>query len=110
MTSDQGQRPIVVAHQVTKRFGPLRALNSVSLSIAPGAVQCIIGPSGSGKSTFLRCLNQLETIDAGAILIDGELSAIAGSGKRCMNCRMPRLPARGWQRAWFSSASTCSII
>jgi polar amino acid transport system ATP-binding protein len=73
MTSDQGQRPIVVAHQVTKRFGPLRALNSVSLSIAPGTVQCIIGPSGSGKSTFLRCLNQLETIDAGAILIDGEL-------------------------------------
>ncbi len=73
MTSLQSQRPIVVAHQVTKRFGPLRALNSVSLSIAPGTVQCIIGPSGSGKSTFLRCLNQIEKIDAGAILIDGEL-------------------------------------
>jgi len=65
--------PIVVAHQVSKRFGPLLALNGVSLSIAPGTVQCIIGPSGSGKSTFLRCLNQIEKIDAGAILIDGEL-------------------------------------
>ncbi|MCU0819716.1 MAG: amino acid ABC transporter ATP-binding protein [Beijerinckiaceae bacterium] len=65
--------PIVVAHQVTKRFNSVRALNGVSLSIDPGMVQCIIGPSGSGKSTFLRCLNQIEKIDGGAILIDGEL-------------------------------------
>lgn len=66
-------KPIVVAANVVKRFGPLKALNGVSLSIAPGAVQCIIGPSGSGKSTLLRCINQLETIDAGAIEVDGEL-------------------------------------
>jgi polar amino acid transport system ATP-binding protein len=65
--------PIVVAASVTKQFGPLKALNRVSLSVLPGAVQCIIGPSGSGKSTLLRCINQLEKIDAGAITVAGEL-------------------------------------
>jgi ABC-type polar amino acid transport system ATPase subunit len=65
--------PIVVAAGVTKQFGPLKALNKVSLSVLPGAVQCIIGPSGSGKSTLLRCINQLEKIDAGAIKVAGEL-------------------------------------
>ncbi|MGL4635338.1 MAG: amino acid ABC transporter ATP-binding protein [Beijerinckiaceae bacterium] len=64
---------MVVAHDVTKVFGSFRALNNVSMTIPRGSVQCIIGPSGSGKSTFLRCINQLEKIDRGAMWVDGEL-------------------------------------
>jgi polar amino acid transport system ATP-binding protein len=68
-----GASAIVEAAGVSKLFGSLKALNDVSLAIPSGSVQCIIGPSGSGKSTFLRCLNQLERIDRGVIMLDGEL-------------------------------------
>ena len=49
----------------------VRALVNVSTKVEAGEVLVVIGPSGSGKSTFLRCLNQLETADAGHIYIDG---------------------------------------
>ncbi len=65
--------PVVIAKNITKVFGSFKALNTVSMSIEAGSVQCIIGPSGSGKSTFLRCINQLEKIDQGAMWVDGEL-------------------------------------
>jgi polar amino acid transport system ATP-binding protein len=65
---------MVVAQDVHKYFGSLHALNGVSLGVARGEVLCIIGPSGSGKSTFLRCINQLERADRGAIWIDQELA------------------------------------
>lgn len=61
-----------IAH-VGKRFGALTALSDVSLTIAPGAIQCIIGPAGAGKSTLLRCIGGHETVDEGAIQIDGAL-------------------------------------
>jgi polar amino acid transport system ATP-binding protein len=55
-----------------KRFGALHVLRGVDLSVPAGSVIAIIGPSGSGKSTLLRCVNRLEEIDSGQILLDGE--------------------------------------
>ncbi|MEI8147102.1 MAG: amino acid ABC transporter ATP-binding protein [Alphaproteobacteria bacterium] len=66
--------PMVVAVDVVKSFGRLNALDGVSISVPRGEVACVIGPSGSGKSTLLRCINQLETITAGALWVDGELA------------------------------------
>ena len=54
-----------------KDFGNLKVLQGVSTDIYEGEVVCIIGPSGSGKSTFLRCLNRLETITSGEVVVDG---------------------------------------
>lgn len=54
-----------------KNFGHLEVLKSISLDVAEGEVVCLIGPSGSGKSTFLRCLNRLEKITAGEVIVDG---------------------------------------
>jgi polar amino acid transport system ATP-binding protein len=65
--------PMVSAIDVHKHFGAIRAVDGVTFDVARGEVVCIIGPSGSGKSTFLRCINQLEHIDKGAIWVDGEL-------------------------------------
>jgi len=55
-----------------KRFGDLEVLKGIDLSVRNGEVLCIIGPSGSGKSTLLRCLNGLEDINDGHILIEGK--------------------------------------
>jgi polar amino acid transport system ATP-binding protein len=72
--------PMVVAVNVHKYFGNLCALKNVSIDVAKGEVLCVIGPSGSGKSTFLRCINQLEKTDQGAIWIDGELVGFRRDG------------------------------
>ena len=57
---------------IEKSYGLVAVLQDVSLSMERGEVVSIIGPSGSGKSTFLRCLGQLETIQKGTIIVDGE--------------------------------------
>ena len=54
-----------------KSFGHLKVLNGIDLEVHEGEVVCVIGPSGGGKSTFLRCLNRLEDITAGKVMIDG---------------------------------------
>ncbi|MCA1325427.1 amino acid ABC transporter ATP-binding protein [Herbaspirillum seropedicae] len=64
---------MIVAHEVQKHYGAFHALKGVSLTVAAGEVCCIVGPSGSGKSTFLRCINQLEAVDGGAIWVGDEL-------------------------------------
>jgi polar amino acid transport system ATP-binding protein len=65
-------RPIIQIRDVHKHFpGGVHALRGVSLDVAAGEVVVIIGPSGSGKSTLLRCINRLEAIDSGSIVVDG---------------------------------------
>jgi len=61
---------MIEVKDIHKSFGKVKALNGVSCTIQKGEVVVIIGPSGSGKSTFLRCLNHLEKIDHGTIIID----------------------------------------
>ena len=62
----------VSVKNLKKNFGSLEVLKDISLEINEGEVICLIGPSGSGKSTFLRCLNRLEDITSGSVIIDGE--------------------------------------
>ncbi len=63
--------PIIILEDVHKHFGHIRAVDGVSAEIYPGEVVVIIGPSGGGKSTLLRCINRLEEITSGRILVDG---------------------------------------
>jgi len=59
--------------KLTKRFGDLEVLKQIDLDISEHNVVCLIGASGSGKSTLLRCLNLLEKVDEGVIVVDGQL-------------------------------------
>lgn len=61
---------IHVSH-LKKDFGELEVLKDISVDIHEGEVVVVIGPSGSGKSTFLRCINQLEEVNGGTIIVDG---------------------------------------
>ena len=61
----------VIVKDLRKSFGENEVLKSISTTVKEGEVLCIIGPSGSGKSTFLRCLNRLEEISGGQVIVDG---------------------------------------
>ncbi len=61
----------IVVQNLNKSFGKLEVIKDVSTEIKEGEVVVVIGPSGSGKSTFLRCLNCLEKINGGTIIVDG---------------------------------------
>jgi glutamate transport system ATP-binding protein len=64
--------PLVVLKDVNKHFGDLHVLKDINMEIGKGEVVVVIGPSGSGKSTLCRAINRLETIESGAITIDGK--------------------------------------
>jgi polar amino acid transport system ATP-binding protein len=63
----------VSLERVRKRFGDLEVLHDIDLTVDLHQVVCLIGASGSGKSTLLRCINLLEQVDAGTIVVDGEV-------------------------------------
>ena len=65
--------PILEVENIEKRFGSAEVLNNISFSLEEGEVLAIIGSSGSGKTTLLRCLNFLERLDAGRIIVRGEI-------------------------------------
>jgi len=65
-------RPALRIQGLRKSFGPLTVLEGIDLEVAEHEVVCLIGASGSGKSTLLRCVNLLEPIDEGRILVGGE--------------------------------------
>jgi len=73
MTAVLDARPMVSARGVHKHFGQTPVLNGLDLDVHAGEVVCLLGSSGSGKTTFLRCVNHLERISAGRIVVDGEI-------------------------------------
>jgi len=79
--------PMVLADRVSKSFGSNQVLRSISLSVDPGEVLCIVGPSGSGKSTFLRCINHLERVDAGRLFVEGQLVGYRQKGDKLYELR-----------------------
>ncbi|MGR3513457.1 MAG: amino acid ABC transporter ATP-binding protein [Paracoccaceae bacterium] len=66
------------ARNLQKAFGATQVCRGINLSVGEGQMVCLIGSSGSGKSTLLRCLNLLEPIDDGMILLDGEDISVPG--------------------------------
>lgn len=66
-----GPPPMVQIEKVSKAFGPLHVLRDIDMDIRRGEVVVLIGPSGSGKTTLLRCINCLEHIDRGRLVVDG---------------------------------------
>ncbi|WP_017178740.1 amino acid ABC transporter ATP-binding protein [Actinomyces timonensis] len=69
----QAAEPKVRIAGLHKFFDELHVLRGVDLTVPAGTVTVLVGPSGSGKSTLLRCINELESIDAGRVWVDGEL-------------------------------------
>jgi len=66
-------QPAIVFDKVDKWFGTLHVLDDISLSVATGEVVVVCGPSGSGKSTLIRCVNGLERVQRGEIMVLGDV-------------------------------------
>ena len=72
MTRWTPDQPIISIKDVHKSFGQNHVLKGVSLDVMKGEVICVIGPSGSGKSTLIRCINALNDIQSGSIMVEGQ--------------------------------------
>ncbi len=100
--------PGAQAHGVRKSFGHLEVLKGIDLEIMPGEMVVILGPSGSGKSTLLRCINHLEALDGGRIVVDGERIGYRSRGDRLHSCPRTRSRGSAATSAWCSSSSISS--
>ena len=72
------EAPALVLEGVRKSFGENEVLKGIDLTVAPHEVVCLIGASGSGKSTLLRCVNLVEPIDSGRVVVEGEDITVPG--------------------------------
>ena len=79
---------MIEIRDVTKSFGDFRVLDGCTATVAKGSVVVICGPSGSGKSTLIRCINRLESIDAGDILVDGVSVCAPGTDLSTLRARI----------------------
>lgn len=84
---------MIVIRELMKCHGSARVLNGVSLTVQRGEVAVVIGPSGGGKSTLLRCINGLETFEAGEVQVDG-VALPAGTASRQAGERLRQLRRR----------------
>ncbi len=73
---------MVEARNVHKRFGGLHVLKGIDFTVQRGEVACLVGPSGSGKTTLIRCVNHLEQISGGRLLVDGVLMGYRERGEK----------------------------
>ncbi len=71
VSEKRSRQPKIQVEGLRKSFGSNEVLQGIDLQVAEGEVVCVIGPSGSGKSTLLRCLNKLEEITGGTVVVDG---------------------------------------
>ena len=69
--NESSTQPIIELNNVDKFFGNFQALKNINLSVDVGEKVVVCGPSGSGKSTMIRCINHIESHDAGTITVDG---------------------------------------
>jgi polar amino acid transport system ATP-binding protein len=65
-------KSMIMMEQVEKYYGDFHALKNINFSVRRGEIVVVAGPSGSGKSTLIRCINRLEEIDSGRIVVDGQ--------------------------------------
>src|SRR5262245_48655848 len=82
ITPGEASKVVVEAEHVQKWFGDQQVLHGVSLTVRRGEVLVIVGPSGSGKTTFIRCINHLEAIQSGKILVNGHRIGYREKGGR----------------------------
>ena len=87
-------QPMIVAEKISKSFGEVEVLRDINFEVQRGEVAVFIGPSGAGKSTLLRCINNLESIAAGRLLVDGELVGFREQKGQLIELREKEIAAR----------------